>query len=108
MALLTQHGRARLEHSRHSTTVRVMTIGTIFRNGSMLVHEGTSFLGVTGVAGVIHAVFFCQLRTRRTMHVMAIRAGHLSLWNRVMRWPIDLVALLFVARETELGLLGLG
>lgn len=31
------------------------------------------------------------------MHVVAVRTGHLALWNRMMRRPIHLIADVFVA-----------
>lgn len=107
MALLTEHGRARFEHGRDGAAMRTVAYGTILRHRVMLANKGTALFRVAGVACVIHAIALGQLGAGGTMHVVTIGTCHFALGHGVMRWAIDLVALLLMAGEAKLGLLGL-
>ena len=105
MTLVAQHGGARFEHARHSAAVRIVAISTIVSDRVVLIHKGATLLGVTGLTGVIHGAAFGQLVACRAMDVVAVRASHLALRNRVMRRPIHLVTQIFVARVTRFRLI---
>src|SRR5665647_1412804 len=106
MALLAKQRRTGLEHGRNRSAMHVVAIGAVFGHRIMLVHKRAAFFSVAGVAGVIDAVALEQLGAGRAMRVMAIGADHFAFRHRVMRRPVHLGALFFVAGVANLGLGG--
>ena len=75
MALLAQHGGARLQQRRHIRTVRRVAVGAILSHGRMLIQKGTALFRMAGVAGFRNGVLHHQPRPRRTVRVVAVGAG---------------------------------
>ena len=69
----------------------------------MAMHEGSAFLHMTGVAGVISAALDQRFRIV-VVHVVAGGASHLTFEHWMMRRTIDLRTLFLVAREADFGL----
>ena len=70
----------------------------------MAMHERPALFHVTGIASVDYAGSLHEFRPNRSMWVVAVRAGHLALDNRVVRGLVDLRALLFMTGNAGLGL----
>ena len=104
VALLAQDRRPNLQQRSHRAAMRAVAAAAVLRHGFVLVHEGPALFGVAGVAGLVGAVHQRQLRARRPMGVVAVRASHLPLGHRVVRRPQHLRALLLVAGVADLGL----
>ena len=107
VALLAQEGCAGLEQGRIGRAVGGVAVGAIVGYRAMLPQEWAAFFSMAGIAGLVDAVFYQQLRTGRAMGVMAIGAGHLASSNRVGRDAVCLSALSLVAGEADFRLRGL-
>src|SRR5262245_55543728 len=103
VALLAQERRPLLEEVGDRRAVRLMADGTVFLDRGMVVHERTALLRVALEAGLVHGVAH-QLFRGAAVHVVAGRARHHALDDRVVHRPVDLRALLLVAAEAGLGL----
>ena len=83
VAVLAQHRNAHRQHWRYVRSVRCVAIRTVVDNWRMLPKERTALLRVARVAGLVHRFLYQQLRSRRSVRVVAIRTGHLTFEDRV-------------------------
>ena len=104
MALVAQERRSRLQHAFHGGAVRVVAVRAVFSDRFVGMDERSALFHVTGEASLHHAIAFHEFRSNRAMRIMAVGTRHLALGNRVMRWPVDLRTLLFMAIKADLGL----
>lgn len=104
MAGLAKIRRPHLEHAFRSGAMRVMAVRAVVIDRFVAMHERPTLFHVAGVTGFNHAITLHELRTHRTMHIVAIGASHFSLNNRVVRRLVDLGTLFLVAGKAHLGL----
>ena len=104
MALLAQERRTGFQQWCNVRSVWAMAVGAIFRHRLVLPKKGAAFFCVAGVAGLSTRIFLQQLRTRRTVWVMAIRANHFPFADGVMRNFLAISALFFVASKANFSL----
>ena len=67
MAGLAEERWPQLEERRLYRTVRVVTVGAIFRNGLMLPQKRTALFAVAGRTGFVGGVLYELHRRRRSM-----------------------------------------
>ena len=101
MARLAQERRTHLQQAFGAGSMRVMACRAIFTDRLVCIHKRAAFLHMAGVADVIYAIALHEFRTDRAMRIVAIGACHFALWNRVMRKPVDLCALILVAGKAD-------
>ncbi len=104
VALVAQERRTHLQEAFGNRAVGVVAVAAILVDRLMAMHEGAALFHVAGVAGLDHAIALDQLRTDRTVGVVAVRAGNLSFQHRMVGGLADLGALLLVAGEAHFGL----
>lgn len=104
MTRVTQERWPHFQHAFCRGSMRVMTVRAVVTYRLVVVHKRPAFLHMAAVAGIVDAIALHELGTGRAMRVVAIGAAHLALWNRMVRGPVDLCALLLMAGETHLGL----
>ena len=107
VALLAEPWRTGLEQSGLHRTMRIVAVAAVFADRRVLPQERSAFVGVAGIAGLVDGVLDQQLGPARSMRIVAIRADHLCLHNRMMRGHVRLGSLLLVASEADEGLGGL-
>src|SRR5688572_5802378 len=103
VAFLAQEWRARLQQAGDGRAVRLVADRAVLLHRRMVMHERAALLHVAGEAGLVHAVAHELLRIA-AVHVVARRARHLSLDDRVVHRPVHLHALLLVAGEAGVAL----
>jgi len=108
MAVVTQERHLFFQQTSILRTVRRMAVGAIFTHRLMFPQERAALLGMAVVANFRHAHFFEQLRSGGTVRIVAIRADHFTLANRVMRKLIAVRTLFGVTLEARVGLSLLG
>ena len=81
-----------------------MAIAAIVRGRRMLPQERPALLGVAAVTGLVDGVLDQQLRRGRSMRVVAIRAGHLAVGDRMGRQVMRLGTLRLVAGKADFAL----
>ena len=81
-----------------------MAVGAIIDNRTVFPEKRTALLGVAGVAGLVDRVLDEELRSRRSVRVVTIRAHHFADEYRMRRNAMDLRALRLVADETDIRL----
>lgn len=101
VACLAEVGRPSLQQAVRRGSMRVMADRAVLIDRFVTMHEWAAFLHVAGVTGFIHAILLHELRTHRTMYIVAIGASHLSLNNWMMRRLVDLATLLLVATKAD-------
>ena len=109
MALLAQERRARLEQRCKVGTMRRVAIVAVLYHRLMLEEEGAALLGMADVTGFRHGVLPEQLRARRTVWVVAVRAHDLGYTarayiHRVGGKFVAVGSLLFVAGVADASL----
>ena len=104
VARLAQERRTHLQHAFCGSAMRVVAGRAVLADGLMLMHERSAFLHMAGVTGFVYAIAFHELRTGRSMHIVAVRARHLAFHNRMVRRLVDLWTLFLVAGKTNLSL----
>src|ERR1035437_7806459 len=104
VALVADHRGARFQQVVGSGAVRHVAVAAIIADRPAVMHERAAFLCVAGGASLNHRVAFHQLGTGRTVRVVTIGTAYFAFQYRMMRWLVDLRALLLVAGETHFGL----
>ena len=100
VAFLTQERRTRLKQIGNGGPVWVVADRAVLGHRLVVVHERSALFHVAGVAGFVDAAFDQLLRIV-AVWVMAVRTGNLAFLDRMARRPVDLRALLLVAREAD-------
>ena len=100
---LTQERRTRLEKAGRRRPVGLVANAAILGNRLMVMDERAAFFHVAGVARLVSAALG-QMFWIVAMHIVTRRAVHFAFNNRMVRWLVDLSALLFVAGKTGFGL----
>ena len=85
MAVKAQERHLFLQQPRIRGAMRIMAVGAVFANRLVLPQIRAALVGVAAIAEVGDAHIPQHIGTGRTMGVVAIRADHLALANRVMR-----------------------
>ena len=101
VAFLAHERSARFQQWCDVGTVRRMAIAAIFCSRLMFPQERTALFSMTLEAGFIDRVFLQQLRTGRTVQIVAIRTDHFAFTDRMVRHFVAVSALLFVAGVTN-------
>src|SRR5215831_8790444 len=104
VAFLAQERRAHLEQVGVRRAVRVVAQRAVLLHGLVRAHERPALLHVAHVAGVVDVVAHHHARADRAVRVVAIRAGHQALADRVARRAVDQRAYVLVAGEADVGL----
>ena len=102
VALLAQHGAGSRKQALEIGAMRVVAVEAIFPDRRVLEQKGPTLLGMTAVADVVDAIGFEQGVRRRTMGIVAVDAGYLSLRQRHVRAHVKLRALDLVAGKAGL------
>ena len=101
---LAQPRRPHFQQWGDVRSVRNMAVAAIVGGRRMLPQERAPLLGVTAVAGLVDGVFDKQLRPRRAMRIMAIRASDPACRNRMRGKVTDLRALGLVTGKADFAL----
>ena len=104
MTLVAQERRTRFQQRRDIRAMRGMTVGAILVNRLVFPQKRTALLGVTGEAGFGDGGLLDQLRSARSVRIVAVGAGHLADVEGVRRNLLGLRALLLMAGVADLRL----
>jgi len=104
MAVVAQERSTRFQQRSQVGTVRCVANRAIFGNWLMFPQERTAFFSVAGEAGFANGVLLEQLRTNRTVRIVAIGANDFAGIDRMRGNLVGICALFLVAGEAHFGL----
>jgi len=101
VALLAEHGCARLQQRRHIGTVWIVAVGAVLNDGRVFPQKRSALFRVAGVAGLGDGVLHHQARASRTVRVVAVGAADFAFEDGMPGEAMKLCALILMATEAD-------